>query len=93
MSDSNQSSPPSPDRREIDRMREEYGLSKPASPSGKLVTSGIEFAGIVVACILIGLWLDSRFGTKPWILLGLMLLGMAGGMIRLIRRAAKDARN
>jgi F0F1-type ATP synthase assembly protein I len=93
MSDGNQASPPSPDRREIDRMREEYGLSKPASPSGKLVTSGIEFAGIVVACILIGLWLDSRFDSKPWILLGLMLIGMVGGMIRLIRRAMKDSQD
>ena len=81
----------SPDEKEVTRLREEYGLGKPAAPAGKLVTSGIEFAGIVVACILVGLWLDSRLGPKPWILLALMLVGMVGGMTRLIRRAMKDA--
>jgi F0F1-type ATP synthase assembly protein I len=82
--------PEPPDRKEIDRLREEYGLN-PGKGQGKLVTSGIEFAGIVVVSILLGLWLDRKFGTKPWILMGLMLLGMVGGMVRLIRRAMKNS--
>ena len=79
------------DAKETKRLRQEYGLDAPASPSGRLVTSGIEFAGIVVVCILVGLWLDSRYGTKPWLLLVLMFIGMVGAMFRLIRRAMKDA--
>lgn len=84
---------PAPSEKEEKRLREEYGLDKTPSNGSRLAFSGLEFGGIVVACILLGLWLDSKFGTKPWILLVLMVFGMAGGMVRLIRRVMKNAEN
>ena len=39
---------------------------------------------IVAPMILLGglgYWLDRRFGTKPWIFLGGLLLGMLGGFV------------
>lgn len=37
-----------------------------------------------------GIWLDRQFGTKPWLLLLLVLLGIAGGMLHLIREMAPE---
>lgn len=83
---------PAPSEKEEKRLREEYGLDNPASNGSGLAFSGLEFGGIVVACILLGLWLDSKFGTKPWLMLALIVVGMAGGMVRLIRRVMKNAK-
>lgn len=33
-----------------------------------------------------GQWLDRRFGTAPWLLLGGALLGGAAGMLNMYRR-------
>ncbi len=82
--------PGGPDAKEVNRLREEYGMGKPASSAARLATSGIEFGGIIVVAIVLGLWLDSRFDTKPWIMLGLMVFGMVGAMVRLIRRVMKN---
>ena len=46
-------------------------------------------AGILVGLGL-GLGLDTLLGTTPWFLIGMGLLGMAGG-IRLAMRTAKEA--
>lgn len=82
--DSPQMSPPS--EKEEKRLREEYGLDNPPSEGSRLAYSGLEFGGIVIASILLGLWLDAKFDSKPWIMLVLTVAGMAGGMFRLIRR-------
>ncbi len=82
---------PGPSEPDLKRLREEYGLSDPPPNGSKLAYSGLEFGGIVAGSIVIGLWLDSRFGTKPWIMLALIVLGMGGGMIRLIRRVMRGA--
>ncbi|MCA8977386.1 MAG: AtpZ/AtpI family protein [Planctomycetes bacterium] len=37
-----------------------------------------------------GLWLDTRFGTKPWCLLVSVLLGILGGMLHVIRVLAPE---
>jgi len=33
----------------------------------------------------IGYWLDARFGTKPWLLLAGLVLGMIGGFVNFFR--------
>lgn len=78
-----------PSEREVKRLREEYGLDAQPANGSALAYSGLEFGGIVAASIVIGLWLDSYFGTKPWIMLVLIVIGMAGGMARLIRRVMR----
>lgn len=37
-----------------------------------------------------GLWLDTKFGTKPWLLVLCVLCGIAGGMLHLIRVLAPE---
>ena len=33
----------------------------------------------------IGWWLDGRFGTKPWLLLAGLIVGMIGGFVNFFR--------
>ncbi len=40
----------------------------------------------------IGWWLDSRFGTRPYLMLVMLLLGIAAGFRGLIRAAREAAR-
>lgn len=37
-----------------------------------------------------GLWLDRQFGTKPWLMLLLVVVGIVGGMLHLIRVVAPE---
>jgi hypothetical protein len=39
----------------------------------------------MVAFGAIGYWLDRRFGTKPWLLLAGLILGMIGGFVSFFR--------
>jgi len=51
---------------------------KYAQISGMLVGPMLAFGAI-------GYWLDGRFGTKPWLLLGGLILGMVGGFANFFR--------
>ena len=82
---------PAPSEREEKRLREEYGLNAPPNNGGALAYSGLEFGGIVIASIVIGIFLDRHFGTKPWLMLALIAFGMIGGMARLIHRVMRGA--
>ncbi len=45
---------------------------------------------IVLAAVLAGLWLDARFGTKPWFTLGLLAVSIPlslGAMFLVVRLA------
>ena len=82
---------PAPSDQDEKRLRHEYGLDAPPNNGSALAYSGLEFGGIVAGSIVIGLLLDRHFGTKPWIMLVLIFVGMAGGMVRLIRRVMAGA--
>ena len=44
----------------------------PKKPSGgamRAAGAGLELAGTLVACCLLGYWLDRKLGTSPWALL------------------------
>ena len=43
-----------------------------------------DFVGTVLAGALIGWFLDSRFDTEPYWILGLLILGVVGGFVRLV---------
>ena len=53
---------------------------------------GIEVAGIVAGSAWLGWWLDVKFGTNPWLLLTLVLLGGAAAMLQLFRVAQRLGR-
>jgi F0F1-type ATP synthase assembly protein I len=48
----------------------------------------------VLIGILLGDWLDGRFGTTPWLLIVFIVFGFAAGMkgvMRYVRQADRDA--
>ena len=51
---------------------------KYAQISSMLIAPMLAFGGI-------GFLLDRRFGTKPWLLLAGLILGMAGGFVNFFR--------
>ena len=56
---------------------------------------GVEFAGVTAGLALVGYWIDGRFGTSPWGLLGGVVIGLVGGLYNLVREsldAVREAR-
>ena len=57
---------------------------------------GLELAGAIAGLALVGYWIDGKFGTTPWGILGGVIIGMVGGMYNLVKeslaavREAKD---
>ncbi len=46
---------------------------------------GLELAGAVLAGFWGGWWLDGRFGTAPWLMLGGAAFGLAAGFYVVLR--------
>jgi F0F1-type ATP synthase assembly protein I len=44
-----------------------------------------DFVGTVLAGAFVGWFIDSRFDTEPYATLGLVILGVVGGFLRLMR--------
>jgi ATP synthase protein I len=65
------------------------------SPSGggEFAGIGLQFALTVVVFVLLGLWLDKRWNTSPWLLVGLTFVGAGGGMYSMYRRAVASQRD
>ncbi len=55
------------------------------------LTMGIQLALSIVVFFFIGKWLDGRFNTTPWLMLGGLLIGGVGGMIKFITSVTKLA--
>jgi ATP synthase protein I len=53
---------------------------------------GLEMGVAVAIGYGLGWWLDRRFGTKPYLMLVMLLLGIAAGFRGLIRAAQEAAR-
>jgi ATP synthase protein I len=54
---------------------------------GPYLTMGMELAIAVVGMFLIGRWLDSVWGTEPWLMVVGLAIGVTGGFIRFFRKA------
>lgn len=50
---------------------------------------GLEFIAAILVLLYFGRYLDSLWGTEPWLLIAGVILGFTGGMIRLVRIANK----
>lgn len=46
----------------------------------------MELVAPMIVGVLGGLWLDGRFGTKPWLTVTGAILGMAAGFLEFFRR-------
>ncbi|MEM1446846.1 MAG: AtpZ/AtpI family protein [Planctomycetota bacterium] len=53
---------------------------------------GLEFVGGTLLFAGLGWWLDSRWGTEPWLAITGGALGLAGGMWLLVKEAMKANR-
>jgi F0F1-type ATP synthase assembly protein I len=56
---------------------------------GKMASVGLEIAVGVALGLVVGGWLDRRFGWKPWGTLIGAVLGLAGGMYLMIKEALR----
>lgn len=65
-------------------------LQSQASVGSRALGAGLTLAVSVGLFAYGGLWLDDRFGTKPWLLLVAVALGLLGGMLHLIRVLAPE---
>jgi F0F1-type ATP synthase assembly protein I len=53
---------------------------------------GLELAGATAGLAFVGYWIDRRFGTQPWGILGGVIIGLAGGLYNLVRESLEAVR-
>jgi F0F1-type ATP synthase assembly protein I len=63
---------------------------RPGQGSARTLGAGLTLAVAVGLFAYGGLWLDARFGTKPWLLLVCVGLGITGGILHVIRVLAPE---
>lgn len=54
---------------------------------------GLELGFSVILGLLVGQWLDSKFGTSPWLMLLFLIFGLVAGfrsVYRLLRESTAD---
>lgn len=68
-----------PERRKTPR-------DKPPADTGGLATAGLQFGAAIVVFALLGAWLDSKFGTSPWLVLAGVAIGAGGGFYSMYRK-------
>ena len=73
------------DMREARKRKREADQENVNSGAGLALRYGAEMAGCIVIGLLIGLWFDKAFGTKPWGLLVWLGFGLAAGILNVIR--------
>lgn len=56
----------------------------------RLAGLGFELAASIAGGVLIGWWIDRRFGTSPRATVALGLVGLFGGMYNLIKTALRS---
>lgn len=64
--------------------------------AGPYFSLGAQIAGTLAGLTLLGYWLDGRFGTRPWLMIGgivLAFLGIGALLYRLARQTAKPEKD
>lgn len=52
---------------------------------GRYAGLGLQFALTMAVLGALGWWLDSKFGTLPWLMVAGILIGAIGGMVRIVK--------
>ncbi len=52
---------------------------------GRYAGLGLQFALTMAVLGALGWWLDSKFGTLPWLMVAGIAIGAVGGMIRIVK--------
>jgi hypothetical protein len=66
-------------------------LLAPLKGDGRFLHAGLTLAVTVALFAYGGLWLDKQFGSKPWLLLLCVVVGIVGGILHLIRVMAPES--
>jgi ATP synthase protein I len=53
---------------------------------------GLELAGAMAGLAFIGYWIDRRFGTGPWGILGGVVIGLVGGLYNMVKQSLEAVR-
>ena len=53
---------------------------------------GLELAGAMAGLAFIGYWIDRRFDSAPWGILGGVVVGLVGGLYSMVRQSLEAAR-
>jgi len=53
---------------------------------------GLELAGATAGLALVGYWIDGRFGTGPWGIVGGVVIGLVGGLYNMVRESLDAVR-
>ena len=53
---------------------------------------GLELAGATAGLALVGYWIDGKFGTSPWGILGGVFIGIVGGLYNMVRESLAAVR-
>ncbi|MBF0170643.1 MAG: AtpZ/AtpI family protein [Nitrospinae bacterium] len=58
-----------------------------------LTTVGTQLVVSIVIGVWFGLWLDGKFGTKPWLMLLFLLFGVIAGFRNVYRMAVRESKS
>ena len=64
------------------------GRAAPAVSGTEFAGIGFQFALTILVFAFVGVWLDRRLGTSPWLLLICVFAGAAGGFYSMYRRVS-----
>ena len=53
---------------------------------------GLELAGATAGLALVGYWIDGKFGTSPWGILGGVIIGIVGGLYNMVKESLAAVR-
>jgi ATP synthase protein I len=53
---------------------------------------GLELAGAMAGLALLGYWIDGRFGTTPWGIIGGVVIGLIGGLYNMVSESLQAVR-
>jgi ATP synthase protein I len=60
-----------------------------SAPPLKFSRIGFDFMGTVLACALLGWLADRTFGSKPWVMLAMLVIGFAVGIMNVWRALSR----
>ena len=70
-------------------LKRENNKKPDPSPIGNAFKLSTELVSAVVVGTIIGFILDKTFGTKPWLILIFFFVGVAAGIINVVKSAKK----
>ena len=79
-------------RKKIDKSNDNWRNSN-STYLGKAFKISTEFVAAVVVGSIIGFILDNLFDTKPWLIIFFFIIGVAAGMLNVVRSAKMMQKN